>query len=165
RQVDVDETGDAAGPEDARRPARLPDQRLEDLRAGLHLPVGVDPDARHDHALAPDRDLVADRDALVDAHVRTEVARPADDRAFDDRRAPDRRRAVDNRPRDLRALAQRHARREHGVRADGRVGGDAAVVAEICGTLERVEVVQVDAVADPDVAANADARDVEPHAL
>ncbi len=70
-----------------------------------------------------------------------------------------------DRARDARTLAQRHARREHGVRADRRVRRDAAVVADVHRPFDRVEIVQVDALADPDVPADADARDVEAHLL
>ena len=48
---------------------------------------------------------------------------------------------------------------------DGRLRRNAAVVAEKRGAFDRVEIVEVDALADPDVAADADTGDVEPHAL
>src|SRR5439155_3410010 len=111
RQIDVDEPGDALLAEDAGRAARLPDEALEQVRAGLDLLVRVDADARHDHALGADRHLVADRDALVYAHVRAQVARAADDRSLDERAAADVRRRVPDGTRRARALAQRHARR------------------------------------------------------
>jgi len=164
-EVDVHEARHALHPEDARRPARLPDEALEDLRPGLHLLVRIDPYARHDHALGADRDLVADCDALADADVRSEIARAADDRPLDARRAPDGRRRVDDRMRRVRALAQGHAGSEHRVGANGRVGRHAAVVAEERRPFDRVEIVQVDPLADPDVASDADSRDVEAHAL
>ena len=76
-----------------------------DLRAGLDLLVRVDPNAGHDHALGADRDLVADRDAFVHAHVGTDVARASDDRPLDQRRPSDVRRRVDDRTLDARSLA------------------------------------------------------------
>ena len=147
--------------EQARRRARLPDQALVDLRAGLDLLVGVDPDAGHDDALRAERHVVADRDALVDAHVRADVAGAADDRALDERAAADVRRAR-RRPsascaRPRGGSRSRPARSTAPTVAPGR---DAAVVADERGALDRVEVVDVDALADPDVAAQADARDV-----
>src|SRR4051794_8619540 len=117
-QVDVDEAGDAVATEEARRGARLPDQALVDLRPGLDLLVRVDPDARHDHALGADRHLVADRDALVDAHVGADVARAAEDRAFDQRTAPDVRRRVEYGARRAGALAQRDGVGQHRVGAN-----------------------------------------------
>ena len=74
RQVDVDEAGDAVLAEQPRRRARLPDQVLVHLRAGLDLLVGVDPDVRHDARLGADRHLVADRRALLDPDVVADVA-------------------------------------------------------------------------------------------
>ena len=164
-EIDVDEPRHAVLAEDARRPARLPDETFEQVGAGLDLLVGVDPDPRHNHALGSDRDLVADGDALVHAHVRADVARPSDDGAFDDRAAADVRRRVDDGARRACALAQRHTRRQHRVRTDGGLRRDSRVVAEIRGTLDRLEIVHVDAFAEPDVAAQADAGDVEPHFL
>ena len=81
------------------------------------------------------------------------------------RRAADLRRRVDDRPvvrapsRSVTLVA------EHGVRADGRVGRDRGVVAEERRALDRVEIVHVDALPHPDVAAQADPGHVEPHAL
>ena len=65
----------------------------------------------------------------------------------------------------LRVLAQGHAGGQHGVRADGRLGGDPAVVADERRPLTALEVVEVDALADPHVPAQADPGNVEPHAL
>src|SRR5438309_10905258 len=50
------------------------------------------------------------------------------------------------------------SRRQHRIGADRRLRRDAAVVAEIRRPLDRVEIVDVDAFAEPDVAAQADAR-------
>ena len=136
-----------------------------ELRPGLDLLVRVDPDAGHDHALGADRHLVADRDALVHAHVRAQVAAAADDRSHDVGAAADVGRAVDDRALDAAPLAHRDARRQHRVRADVRAARDAAVVAEVRGPLDRLEVVEVHPVPHPDVAANADSGDLEPHAL
>ena len=135
------------------------------LRAGLDLLERVDPDAGEDHALGADRHLVADRDALVDADMRAQVAAAADDRALDLRAAADVRRAVDHRADDAPAFAHGDARREHDVRADAGAARDAAVAAEVRRPLDRVEVVEVHPVPQPDVAADADPGDVETHAL
>ena len=118
RQVDVHHPGHAVLAEDAGRAARLPDQALVELRAGLDLLERIDADAREDHAFGADRHLVADRDALVDAHVRAEVAAAADDCAHDLGAAADVRRGVDDRTDDATALSDGDARREHRVRPD-----------------------------------------------
>ena len=165
RQVDVDEPGDAVLAEEPRRRPRLPDQVLEELGAGLDLLVGVDPDVRHDARLGADRHLVADRRTLLDPHVVADVARAADDRALDQRAATDVGRRVDHRAHGAGALAQRDAVREDGVRADGCVAGDPAVVADEGGPFDLLGVVDVGALADPDVAAQADAADVQLHLL
>ena len=165
REIDVDEARDAVLPEEPRRGARLPDHALVDLDAGLDLLVRVDPDARHDRALRPEHDLVADRGALMDADVRADVARPADDRALDDRAAADVRGRVDHRADGPRPLAEGQARREHGVRADRRLGRDPAVVADERRPFDALEVVDLDALPHPDVPAQADARDVQLHPL
>ena len=89
RQVDVDEAGDAVLAEQARGRARLPDQVLVDLRAGLDLLVRVDPDVRGDARLGADRDLVADGGALLDPDVVADVTGATDDGAFDQRAAAD----------------------------------------------------------------------------
>ena len=123
-QVDVDHPRDALLAEEPARRARLPDQALVELRAGLDLLERVDPDAGHDHALGAERDLVADRDALVDAHVRAQVAAAAEDRALDVARCG---RCTSTRRRSsattAAALAHRDARREHRVRPHARVRG------------------------------------------
>ena len=67
--------------------------------------------------------------------------------------------------RAARALAQRHARAEHAVGADGCIGRDPAAVAEERRAFERVEVVEVDALPHPHVAADANAGDLEVHLL
>src|SRR5262249_17503389 len=125
RQVDVHESLDAVGAEEGRPRARLPDQVLVDLRARLGLLVRVDAHARHDDALRADRHLVADRDALVNADVRADVARTPDHRALDQRGGADVGRRIDDRPGRPRTLAQRHARAEHALRTDLGIGGDA----------------------------------------
>ena len=165
REVDVDHARDPLLAEEARRAARLPDEALVQLRPRLDLLERIDPDAREDHALAADRHLVADRDALVDADVRAQVATAPDDRALDLRAAPDVRRAVDHRPDDARAFAHGHARPKHGVRADARAARNAAVATEIRRPLDRVEIVEVHPVPQPDVAADADAGDVQADSL
>ena len=132
-----------------------------DLRAGLDLLVRVDADAREDDALGADRHLVADRDSLVEPRVRAQVARAADDRALDDRAASDVSARLDDRALDARALAQRRVRAENRVRPDARLARDAAVVPDEGGPFELVEVVELDALADPDVAAELDAGDRE----
>src|SRR5213596_2142880 len=53
----------------AASPPRLPDEALMQRGAGLDLLEGIDPDAGQDHALGSDGDLVADRGALVHAHM------------------------------------------------------------------------------------------------
>ena len=62
-------------------------------------------------------------------------------------------------------LAERHAGVEHRVRADRRVGGDAAVGADERRPLDALDVVDLDALAHPHVAAQLEAGDRQPHAL
>ena len=136
-----------------------------DQRAGLDLLVRVDAHTGLQHALLADRHLVPHRDAFADPDVRADVAGAPDDRALDQRRSPDVRARVDHAVRRSRVLAQGHVRGQHRVRADGRLGEDPAVVADERRPLHRAEVVQVDALADPHVPAQADPRHVEANAL
>src|ERR671922_205966 len=144
---------------------RLPDQALVDLRPRFDLLVRVDPHPGRDDALGADQDVVADRNALVDAHVRPDLAPPADDRAFDDGALAEVRRSIDDRAGDARALAEGHARLEHGVRADRSLGRDAAVVADEGRPLDALEVLDVDPLPHPAVPAQPDAGDAQAHAL
>src|SRR5919108_244687 len=144
---------------------RLPDQALVDLRPRFDLLVRVDPHPGRDDALGADQDVVADRNALVDAHVRPDLAPPADDRAFDDGALAEVRRSIDDRAGDARALAEGHARLEHGVRADRSLGRDAAVVADEGRPLDALEVLDVDPLPHPDVPAQPAAGDAQAHAL
>src|SRR4029078_2675205 len=89
REVDVDEPGRAVAPEGALRRALLPHDALVDLRPGLDLLARIDPDDRGGARLGPDRHLVADPDALVDADVVPDVAGAADDRTLDDGAPPE----------------------------------------------------------------------------
>ena len=160
-EVHVDETHDRALPEQLRGRARLEDQVLVDLRARLHLLEGEDADAGHDDALRADPDLVSNRNVLVDANVRPDVAAAADDRVLDQRAAADVRRGVDHRRDRSRPVAQGHARGEHRVRPDGRVGTDPAVVAEVRRPLDPLDVVDLHALSEEDVAAEPDTGNVE----
>src|SRR5207247_427546 len=112
-----------------------------------------------------DRDLVADRYALVDANVAADVAGAAEDRAFDQGAAADMCRGVDHRARRPRPLAQRDAVREHGVGADRSARRDAAVVPDVCRAVDLLEVGDVDAFPEPYVPADADPGDVQAHVL
>ena len=132
-----------------------------DLGAGLDFLVGIDVHAGPNHALGADGHLVADRHALVYAHVRADVAGATDHRAFDQGVAPDVRRRVEHRVRDPRPLAQRDARAEHRVSAQAGVLGQARVVANESRALDRLQIVDLDAFSDPDVAAQADARNLQ----
>src|SRR5262249_45043913 len=134
-------------------------------RAVLDLLVRVDAHAGEDRRLVAEGHLVADRNALVDARVRAHVAVPAEDRSFDRGAAADVARSVDHRPRDARAFAQRRRGAEHAVRPDRRLGRDGAVVADERRPLDALDVVDLDALADPDVAADLQALDVQAHAL
>src|SRR5581483_1084202 len=110
--------------------------------------VGVDADARVHDGLVADRHLVADRDALVDARMRTDVAVAPDDRTLDDGAAPDVAGRVEHRARDASALAQRRAGSEHRVRADRGLGRHTCVVADERGPFDALHVVDLDALAD-----------------
>ena len=70
---------------------------------------------------------------------------------------------VDHRSLDARSLSQRDAVRQHRVRADARALCNAAVVAEISGAFHLVEIVELDTLAEPDVSAQANSRDVQAH--
>ena len=164
RQVDVDEPRGAVAPERRAGGSRLPDDVLVDLRAGLDLLERVDPYPGKDARLGADRDLVADRDTLVHAHVVAEVAAAAEDRTFDDSVAAEVGADVDHAPRDARALAHDHALREHRVRPDRGAVGDPAVGPDECRPLDRLDLVDVDLLAHPDVPAQAEAGDLELHA-
>src|SRR6476620_10595580 len=165
RQIDVHHPRHPGLAEDARRAARLPDQALVQRRAGLDLLERIDPDAGQDHAFGADCDLVADRGSLVHAHVRAQVAAATDDRSHDVGAAADVGGRVDDRADDAAALADGHARREHRVRADVRAARDAAVIAEVRRPLDRLQIVEVHPVPQPDVAADPDPFDLELHAL
>ena len=165
RQVDVDEPGDAVLAEQTRGRPRLPDQALVDLRAGLDLFVREDPNGREDRALSAKRYLVAERRALLHVDVRADVAVTAHHCAFDAGATADVGRRVDDRALGVRPLEQRHARREHRIRADGGVRGDPAVVAEQGRPFDRGEVVDVHPLPQPDVPAQLDPGDVQAHAL
>ena len=94
-----------------------------------------------------------------------DVAGAADDRALDQRASPHVGRGVDHGTDGAGALAQRDAVREDRVRADGSVARDPAVVADEGRALDVLRVVDVGALADPDVAAQPHARDVQAHLL
>jgi hypothetical protein len=134
-----------------------------DLRARLDFLVWVDAHAGRDDALGADRDLVPDRDTLLQARMRTQVAGTPEHRALDEDAATDVRAGVDDRPLDACPFAQRHIRPENGVGADDGARRDPAVVADERGALDLVEVGDVRAVADPDVAAELDPRDRQAH--
>ena len=89
----------------------------------------------------------------------------ADDGAFDERAAPDVGRRVDDGVRRPRVLAQRDARREDGVRPDGCLRRDAAVVADERGPFDGLEVRELHSLPHPDVAAQLDPGDVEGNLL
>ena len=132
-----------------------------DLGAGLDFLVRVDMHARPDDALGSDRDLVSDRRALVYANVRANVAGAADHGALDRSVPPDVGCRIEHRVRDAGPLAQGDARAEHRVGAQTGVLGQARVVADEGRALDRLQVVDFDALPDPDVAAQADARDLQ----
>ena len=95
----------------------------------------------------------------------SDVARPSDDRAFDQRAPADVGGCVDDRADRARALAQRDAVGEDGVGADRCVSRDPAVVADERGPLDLLDVVDVGALADPDVAAQLHSLDVQAYLL
>src|SRR5439155_11794334 len=105
------------------------------------------------------------RDALVQASVWPDVAGAPDDRALDENAPPHVRRGVHDRAGGARMVAQRDAVREYGVGADGGLRRDAAVVSYERRALDGLEIPELDAFAHPDVAAQANPRDVEVHAL
>ena len=72
---------------------------------------------------------------------------------------------VDDRADGAGPLAERDAVREDGVGADRRVSCDPAVVADERRPFDLLDVVDVGALADPDVAAQLHSLDVQPHLL
>src|SRR4029079_2608417 len=109
REVDVHEPGGAVPPERRAGRPSLPDDVLVDLGAGLDLLERVDPDTGEDARLGPHRHLVTDRDALVHAHVVTQVAAAPEDGALHDGAAAEVGAGVDDAPDDPGALAHGHA--------------------------------------------------------
>src|ERR1700730_3649923 len=75
------------------------------------------------------------------------------------------RRRVDDRPRHARALPQCDAVGEHRVRPEGGTGSDAAVVADVRRPLDLLAIGDLDALSEPDVAADANSGDVQAHLL
>src|SRR5438034_7090766 len=95
--------------------------------------------------------------------MRAQITGAPEDRALDDRAAADVRARVDHGALDPGALAQRRVRPEDGAWADARLGRDAAVVPDEGGPLDLVEILEIDALPDPDVAPQLDPRDVQLH--
>ena len=164
RQVDVDEPGRAVATEGRACGSRLPDDVLVDLGARLDLLERVDPYPGIDARLGADRDLVADRDTLVDADVVAEIAAAAEDRSLDDGAPTEVGAYVDHAPAHACALSHDHALREHRVRPDRGAVGDPAVRADECRPFDRLDLVDVDLLAHPDVPAQPQARHLELHA-
>ncbi len=165
RQVDVDEAGERQTSARSRSGPRLPDQVPVDDRPRLDLLERIDANARHDDAVRPERAVVADRRPFLDSCVGADVARPADDGAVDDHASVDVALGVDDGARDARVVAQRDAAAEHGIRPDGRARRQAAVVADERRSQNAIQLVDLDALAEPDVAEDAEPGDVERHAL
>ena len=160
-EIDVDEPAGAVAAERRAGRARLPDDVLVDLGAGLDLLERVDADTREDARLGSHRHLIADRDALVHAHVVAEVASAPDDGALHDGAAAEVRAGIDDAPDHAGALAHGHAARQDRVSADRRTVGDPAVRADERRPDHPFDLRDVDVLADPDVAAQLEARDVE----
>ena len=161
RQVDVDQARDPVRAEEAGRQPRLPDEVTVDDGARLDLLERIDADARHDDALGADRAVVPDRDSLVEARMRADVAGLAHDRPLDDDAAPEVRGRVDDRAGRARVAAERDALHQDRVRADRGARADPAVVADERRPLDGLQVGQVDSLAHPDVAAEADSRQLQ----
>ena len=162
REVDVDEPDRAVASERRGCRPRLPHDALVDLRARLDLLERIHAHAGEDARLRPDRDLVADRDSFVDADVVAHVAAAADDRTLDHRAAPQVRAGVDHAALDAGPLPHDHPAREHRVRADRRAGCDPAVCADERGADDAVDLLDVDFLAHPHVAAQLQPGHVEP---
>ena len=161
RDVDVDQTGEAISAPEARGGTRLPDDALRHLCARLDLLVRVDANAGMDDALRAEGDLVADRGALLDEHVRADVAAAPQNRAFDHRAAAHVGRRVDDAAAGPGLLTDRDACSEHRVWGDRRPGRDPGVVAHEGGPLDLLEVVELDPLPQPDVSAQTDPRHVQ----
>src|SRR5439155_1252905 len=71
----------------------------------------------------------------------------------------------DSRLATTRAPPQRDAVRQHRVRADARARSDPAVVADVCGTFDLLELADLDSLAEPHVAANPNTGDVQANVL
>ena len=164
-EVDVDEPPQPRGVAAPGRDPRLPHEVAVDDGAGLDLLERVDPHAGEHDALLADGALVADRRAFADMGVRAELGRPAECRALHDAAPAQVRRHVDDRARHARALTHGDARPEHRVRADRCRRRDPAVVADVRRAFDLAEVGDLDALAEPDVAAQAKSRNREADAL
>src|SRR5439155_20157133 len=95
--------------------------------------------------------------------MRAAVAPTADHRALDHGAAANVGRGFDHAAARPRLLAKRDAGPEDGVRPNGGARGDARVVADERRRLDLLEVVELDSLAQPDVATQADAGNVQVH--
>src|SRR5262249_53082781 len=107
------------------------------------------------------RALVADGSAGIDQRVAADVDALAEDRALDPGAGADVAAGVDHRAVGRRAVLDDDVVAEHRVRLDAGAGVDPAEVADVGRTLDLAELGQLDAVAEVDVLAQADARDLE----
>jgi len=97
--------------------------------------------------------------------MRADVAGAPEDRALDQAAATDVRGRIDDGAGRARALAQRDGVRQDGVLPDAGAGSNAGVVPDQCRSFHLIEVCDLDTLAEPDVAADPDTGNVQPHLL
>ncbi len=161
--VDVDQPRHAVATEDGGDSARLPDQVGADRRSGLDCLERVDLHARAEHGLLADRTLVADRHAVVQHRMGAHIHPPSQDGTLDARAATDVIARVEHAAGDHRPLLDDHVVAQKRVRPHPRPGFDLAVIADVGGSFDLVELGQLDTLAQEHVRPQPDARERQLH--
>ena len=131
RDLDVDEAGDSARPEEVALPARLPDHAGVDERAGFDRLERIDLHPGRDVGLFLDDALVADDGALFDPRGAHDVGVLADDATAQVRLRPDEDVVVHDRAMQERAALHDDVAAEHRVLAQLGAAFDLGVVADV----------------------------------
>src|SRR5690606_6360792 len=134
--LDVDQAGHAAGPEQRALPAGLPDDVGVDDRAGLDGLEGVDLDVVGEVRLGLDDAFLADDGALFDPGARHDVGVLADDAAAQVGAGADVDVVVHHGAVQERLGADHRVAAQHGVLAQFGAGLDLGVVADVERALE-----------------------------
>ncbi len=134
--LDVEDAGDAAHPEQVLLPAGLPDHRGVDDRSGLDGLERVDPDVGPDDRLLADQALVPDHRAVLDPRGPHHIGVLADDAAPQIALRPDVDVVVHDRLVEEGAAFDHDVAAEHGVLADLDARLDLGVVTDVQRTAE-----------------------------